>query len=148
MSLLETIVEWDQSSICCETRSHLAADNPLRYKGRLSTLSGIEYAAQAMALHGGLKSAAASQQPEQLHAGLVLPASAAVMPAGARHGYLASVRDAICTVPYLDAVAVALQVRARLLHEEGSRVIYEFELTAANGNETRLLSGRAAVVLA
>lgn len=54
MVLLDTIVRWDSDGIVCLSRSHLAADNPLREGGHLSVFAGVEYAAQAMAAHNRL----------------------------------------------------------------------------------------------
>ena len=54
MCLLDGVLQWDTSTIQCVSRSHRDAHNPLRIDGRLPTLCGIEYAAQAMAVHGGL----------------------------------------------------------------------------------------------
>jgi predicted hotdog family 3-hydroxylacyl-ACP dehydratase len=54
MCLLERVVDCDTASIRCETRSHLDRANPLRRNGHLSSVCAIEYAAQAMALHGAL----------------------------------------------------------------------------------------------
>jgi len=159
MCLLELVVDYDAESIRCETRTHLAADNPLRHQGRLSCISGIEYAAQAMAVHGALKSGAlrsgalksesSGPRPLTPPAGLTSPLpttapDAIRAPARAQHGFLASVRDARCTCRYLDEVTAPLTVSAVLEFDDASRVIYSF--TVAAGGST-LISGRAAVVL-
>src|SRR5690625_5838329 len=47
MVLLDTVVRWVSDGIVCRSRSHLAADNPLRDGGHLSVLAGVAYAAQA-----------------------------------------------------------------------------------------------------
>ena len=54
MVLLDSIVRWNSDAIVCSSRSHLAADNPLRVGGHLSVFAGVEYAAQAMAAHSRL----------------------------------------------------------------------------------------------
>ena len=54
MSLLHEVVAWDAGSIECRARSHRDLANPLRSRNQLATVHGIEYAAQAMALHGAL----------------------------------------------------------------------------------------------
>jgi len=123
MCLLERVLNWDEQSIRCETSSHLDIDNPLRHDGRLSSICGIEYAAQAMALHAALCSNAG---------------------APARHGYLASVRDANCTSAALDGHETPLLVSADLVFANGSSVIYAFSIENAAAT---LISGRAAVVL-
>lgn len=123
MCLLDSVLSWDGKYIACTTGSHRAADNPLRRDGRLHTICGVEYAAQAMALHGGLASGAQAR---------------------ARVGYLASLRELVCRVAYLDAIEGDLLVEAEQLLDEGSRVIYRFTL---GGKDGELMSGRAAVVL-
>lgn len=55
MCLLARIRDYDDACIVCEADSHRDADNPLRHNGRLSVQAGIEYAAQAVAVHGGLR---------------------------------------------------------------------------------------------
>ena len=59
MCLLDEVVDWNAHHIRCRTGTHRAPDNPLRSHGRLGVACGIEYAAQAMALHGALAGAAA-----------------------------------------------------------------------------------------
>ncbi|RYY79502.1 MAG: hydroxymyristoyl-ACP dehydratase, partial [Comamonadaceae bacterium] len=54
MCLLERLEAWDAQTIHCSTATHRDAANPLRTEGGLLAPCAIEYAAQAMALHGGL----------------------------------------------------------------------------------------------
>ncbi len=123
MCLLERVAAWDQETIRCIAVSHADAGNPLRHAGRLPVLCGIEYAAQAMALHGALCGAAGARP---------------------RSGYLASLRDVACARARLDDLPGELTVEAlRLMGDEG-RVIYQFSLQAG---DTGVLSGRATVVL-
>ena len=123
MCLLDSVLSWDDVHIVCTTHSHRAPDNPLRRDGRLHAICGVEYAAQAIALHGGL-AGGASARP--------------------RVGYLASLRDLACRLPYFDAVEGDLLVEAEQLVDEGSRVIYRFALSS---KAVEVMSGRAAVVL-
>lgn len=128
MCLLERVAAWDAQRIHCESSTHHAADNPLRAYGRLGIACGIEYAAQAMAVHGALI------------------AEAAGVPAGGppRVGYLASVRGVAFHAARLDDVAGSLQVRAQRLLGDDNNIVYAFEV----GTETHpLLSGRATVVI-
>lgn len=139
MCLLERVVECDSSAIRCETRSHLDPDNPLLRDGHLSSICAIEYAAQAMALHGALNQTAGD------NAAVTIARAQRPQPeAPARHGYLASVRDTRCHTPYLDVFDSKLIVSARRLLGESKHVIYAF--VVATGQE-ELVSGRAAVVL-
>jgi predicted hotdog family 3-hydroxylacyl-ACP dehydratase len=122
MCLLDGVLCWDATRLCCTAVSHRSPDNPLRRNGRLGILCGIEYGAQAMALHGALAFGDA-----------------------ARSGYLASLRAVHCYIDRLDLLAGALHVEAERLHGEAERAIYRFRLS----HEDRvLLDGRAAVVLA
>jgi predicted hotdog family 3-hydroxylacyl-ACP dehydratase len=123
MCLLEGVEEWDAHGIVCRAVSHRAADNPLRAHGRLAAACGIEYAAQAMAVHGALL-ASAQEAPRQ--------------------GYLASVRGAVLHVGRLDDVAADLTVRAERFSGDANNILYDFSIRAG---ERILLEGRAAVVL-
>ena len=64
MCLLDTVVDWSDTSISCSAISHRDPANPLRAEARLGAANGIEYAAQAMAVHGRLL-AQAGDQPRQ-----------------------------------------------------------------------------------
>jgi predicted hotdog family 3-hydroxylacyl-ACP dehydratase len=123
MCLLEGVIEWDATTIRCIARSHRDANNPLRSCERLPALCGVEYAAQAMALHGALSGAVGQR---------------------ARSGYLASVRDLVCHVERLDTLSGDLAIDAEKLLGDELRVIYQFRLY---GDGAELISGRAAVVL-
>jgi predicted hotdog family 3-hydroxylacyl-ACP dehydratase len=128
MCLLDAVKRWDEESICCEASSHLAADHPLRAHGRLGAACGIEYAAQAMAVHGALVAESAGD--------------AAV--AAPRTGYLAGVRGVTLHVDRLDMVAGPLTVDAQRITGDANTVLYNFAVQA--GGQV-LLSGRAIVVL-
>ncbi len=123
MSLLDAVVEWDATGIRCTAVSHRQADNPLCHAGRLGVAAGIEYAAQAMAVHGGLL--AADNAPP-------------------RQGYLASVRQVQFHVAYLDELPADLQISAERLSGDATQVLYRFALSSG---DTPVLDGRAAVIL-
>jgi len=122
MCLLDGVLSWDENTIICRTASHRLPDNPLRSNGRLAGVCGVEYAAQAMALHGGLTGG--GSRPSA--------------------GYLASIRDLTCFVGRLDDISDDLTIRAGKLLGEGNRVIYAFTVRAG---DLDLLTGRAAVVI-
>ena len=130
MCLLDAVIAWDNNAIACETHSHTAADHPLRAHGRLGAACGIEYAAQAMAVHGALVA-------EHLAA----DDSVAVAP---RSGYLASVRSVDLHVDRLDTFAEPLAVTAERITGDDNTVLYSFAVSAG---EKVLLNGRAVVVL-
>ena len=124
MCLLDYVEAWDQQRIQCRASSHRAADNPLRAYGRLSAVCGIEYAAQAMAVHGAL---------------LASPDSTS-----ARVGYLVSVRGTQLHVPRLDDIDADLLVEATCITRSENNILYQFSVSAEG---RLLLDGRAAVVL-
>src|SRR5450830_796105 len=105
MCLLDEVEAWDPQRIQCRASSHRAPDNPLRSHGRLAAACGIEYAAQAMAVHGALL---AQQQTAP------------------RSGFLASVRNAILHAGRLDDIAADLMVQAELFSSDGNNVLYDF----------------------
>jgi predicted hotdog family 3-hydroxylacyl-ACP dehydratase len=123
MHLLDGVLSWDADRIRCLSRSHRDRQNPLRMDGRLSALCGIEYAAQAMAVHGVLAGNVGSRP---------------------RMGYLASLREVSCSRTTLDDLEGDLIVAAERLMGEESRVIYSFEVGVG---DIEVLRGRAAVVL-
>lgn len=123
MCLLHGVLRWDSESIACLARNHRDDGNPLRAGGMLPALCGIEYAAQAMAVHGGLSG---------------------VVDGRPRAGFLAAVRDVKCAVRRLDDIAGDLLVEAVRQMGDASRVVYGFVLRTG---DVELLSGRATVVL-
>ena len=54
MCLLDSVVDWNDDSIACETSSHLRENNPFTKQGRLDSVLLVEYGAQAAAVHAGL----------------------------------------------------------------------------------------------
>ncbi|ABE45217.1 hotdog family protein [Polaromonas sp. JS666] len=130
MCLLDTVTAWDDSHIRCQASSHRAPDHPLRAHGRLGAACGVEYAAQAMAVHGTLMAEAAAGT-----------AGGSTAP---RAGYLASMRSVNLYVDRLDTVPGPLTVSAERMTGDANTVLYSFTVQA--GAQT-LLSGRAVVVL-
>lgn len=123
MCLLDQVLSWDATRIHCNSRSHQAADNPLRRDGRLAAVHLIEYGAQAMAVHGGLLAQASGQR--------------------AQPGYLVAARDVQLEVEFLDDIPEALQVQAEILSVGDSGWMYQFTISAA-GNT--LAHGRVSVI--
>lgn len=124
MCLLESVVHWDSQRIQCRASSHRSADNPLRSRNQLGSACGIEYAAQAMAVHGALLAPADGTRP---HA-----------------GFLVSVRGTTLHVPRLDNIGPDLDIEAVCLSSNDDNILYQFSLHAGG---RLLLDGRAAVVL-
>jgi predicted hotdog family 3-hydroxylacyl-ACP dehydratase len=124
MCLLDEVQAWDDTRIRCVATSHRDPHNPLRARGRLAAICGIEYAAQAMAMHGGLLGAASGGRP--------------------RVGFLTSVRGIETYVDRLDTLEEPLTVEAERVSGDDNNILYRFTLRCA---ERVLLSGRAAVML-
>lgn len=128
MCLLDEVIAWNAHHLRCRTGTHRALDNPLRSDERLGIACGIEYAAQAMALHGALASAA--------------PGANAIT--ASRVGLLASVRDVRLRVLRLDDIESDLICEVTHLAGDNFTAMYEFEL---RDKDKSLLGGRASVVL-
>ena len=130
MCLLGSVTAWDHNRIRCEASSHRAEGNPLRAYGRLGAACGVEYAAQAMAVHGALVAEA-----------LAGAHGAAAAP---KIGYLASIRGLTLYVERLDDLDGLLTIDAERLSGDDKTLLYGFSLHAG---PALLLSGRAVVVL-
>lgn len=124
MCLLDSVEAWSDKHIVCHSDSHTAADNPLRSEGALYAMQGVEYAAQAAAVHGGLLARERGEQNPP--------------------GFLAAVRDVKLHVERLDTVAQPLRVEASELMRSGDNVIYSFSIETAG---QRLLQGRFTVMV-
>ncbi|WP_245549273.1 3-hydroxylacyl-ACP dehydratase [Noviherbaspirillum massiliense] len=123
MCLLDAVEEWSDEHVRCRASSHRAADNPLRAHDRLAAACGIEYAAQAMAVHGALT----AQQD-----------------ARPRAGFLASLRGVKLHVGRLDNIAADLMIEVRRFSGDGNNVLYDFSILSEG---RMLLEGRAAVII-
>lgn len=122
MCLLDALAGWDAQHLAARATSHRDPANPLRHDGRLSALTGIEYAAQAVALHGSLL------------AGDSAP----------RAGFLASVRDVHCDAERLDTCDAPLDIRVERLGGDADGMIYHFAIQSGG---QPLLRGRLTIRL-
>ncbi|HEY0666074.1 MAG TPA: hydroxymyristoyl-ACP dehydratase [Gallionella sp.] len=123
MSLLSGVTRWDAMHITCTANSHRNANNPLARDGKVHALTGIEFAAQAMAVHGGL-TGLVGQRP--------------------RAGFLVNVRDVHTNVECLSDFQEDLQIDAEQLVSGSSSVTYAFSIHVGS---RQLMSGRAMVIL-
>jgi predicted hotdog family 3-hydroxylacyl-ACP dehydratase len=123
MCLIDRVDSWDNDMIRCRTTRHRALDNPLRSEDRLAAVCGVEFAAQAMALHGRL--AAGDDKPPRV-------------------GVLASLRDVECRVERLDFIAGDLFIEAERLIGDERQSVYCFTIRDA---DSVLVTGRAFVLL-
>ena len=140
MCLLDEVLAWDAHHVRCSTGTHRAPDNPLRSHDRLGIASGIEYAAQAMALHGALQSAL----QRALQGAPTSAALGANTRAASQVGLLASVRDVRLHVLRLDDIEADLLCEVTHLAGDDFTALYEFSL---RDKDKALLVGRASVVL-
>lgn len=117
MQLLDRVLAWDAQSIRCASLSHRDPGNPLREKGGLPVWSGVEYAAQAAAVHGALLAGASAP----------------------RAGVLAALKNLDSHGAWLHDVEGELQLLATLMHSDPKGAIYRFEVRSG---EALLLSGQ------
>jgi predicted hotdog family 3-hydroxylacyl-ACP dehydratase len=130
MCLLAALREWDTQHIVCSATNHRDADHPLRTRSGLLAPAAIEYAAQAMALHGALigQSGGAPATP----------------------GYLASVRGVQLHALRLDELPNPadapdeLRIEATRQAGDARQILYAFSVSHA---ARPVADGRAAVVL-
>ncbi|MEJ5988636.1 hydroxymyristoyl-ACP dehydratase [Ramlibacter sp. PS3R-8] len=124
MCLLARVDAWDAQQIRCTATSHTAADHPLRSASGLLACTAVEYAAQAAAVHGGLKARAAGRS--------------------ASPGFLASARGVRLHRLRLDDLAGELAVDVEHVAGDDRQLLYAF--TVRHAGQT-VAEGRLAVVL-
>jgi predicted hotdog family 3-hydroxylacyl-ACP dehydratase len=124
MCLLERILEWTDDTIALETDTHRSPENPLRRDGRLRAIHLCEYGAQALAVHGALKSRAAGGH--------------------ASSGMLVSLRSVSFALDFIHELPGSLRVEATCLQAGVASLQYSFRAIHA---DVVLAEGRAAVVL-
>ena len=135
MCLLDRLLAWDAQRIACRATNHRNAGHPLRSNSGLLAPVAIEYAAQAMALHGALIGQASG--------------------APATPGYLASARGVRMHVLRLDDLPLAgdgdkrdepdeLHIEATRQAGDAQQILYAFSVSHQG---RPVAEGRAAVVL-
>jgi predicted hotdog family 3-hydroxylacyl-ACP dehydratase len=124
MCLIDEVLAWTEKDIRCRTASHRLKSNPLKTAGRLRSECGIEYAAQAIAIHGVLRGPQLGATPVA--------------------GMLVSARGVKLHVDHLDDIEDDLVVRATRIAGDLTALLYDFSI--ARASET-LLAGRASIVL-
>jgi len=124
MCLLDDVLQWDDEQIICQARSHQLPDNPLRCEQGLSAIQGIEYGAQAMAVHGGL---------------LAQRDGAPISP-----GVLVAAREITVNIEWLDHVAEPLIITAHKIIRDHRHCRYEFVLSA---EDQALVGGSVTVMM-
>ena len=124
MCLIDEVLDWNATDIRCRTASHRLSSNPLRTVDRLRSVCGIEYAAQAIAIHGALNA---------------LPHNASPLA-----GMLASVRGVTLDVNRLDDIDTDLAIRGARIGGDATALLYDFSIASES---KMLLAGRATIVL-
>ncbi|MCB1859345.1 MAG: hypothetical protein KDI63_13785 [Gammaproteobacteria bacterium] len=109
MCLIDRVEAWDEKQIICTTRSHSAANNPLRSEGGLSVINALEYGAQAMAIHSGLWAREKRMCISE--------------------GYVAAVRDAKFYTDRIDQVEQPLIIEAIKLISSDATQIYQIKVS-------------------
>lgn len=126
MSLLDKVTHADLLTLSASAVSHLNSDNPLRFNNKLSSINGIEYAAQAMAVHGFLLSEL--KQTE----------------ASTQTGYIATVRNIDIFTPFFPETESVIKIEVEQLMSDMNGFTYQFHI----GDEKKvLISGKITVFL-
>lgn len=120
MCLLDAVTAWDDARIVCRSDSHRDRAHPLRRSGRLGAVHLLEYAAQAMAVHGALLDESSSSRR-----------------------VVAAMRDVTLHVDALDGVDGPLEIEAVRLVRMGQDVLYAVEVRAGGAC---LADGRVSVI--
>lgn len=131
MCLLTRVLGWGTGYLECLGRpaGKAAGPHPLARADRVPSTAAIEYAAQAMALHGRL---------------LIEQAAGAQVDAGAPpRGFLAGLRGVRLHGRWLEDADAPLHVRVERFAGDDSQVLYDFTVRA----DTPVATGRAVVVL-
>jgi len=123
MCLLHEVISADINSLKALAISHQDTDNPLRIKGKIAIVNGIEYAAQAMAVHGTLLSEQ-SDSP--------------------RSGYIATVRNIELKVPFFPENNSPLIIEVKQLMSDNNGFTYQFFISC---EQEALISGKITVFL-
>lgn len=123
MCLLDRVIDCSKKKVVCGALSHRDVHNPLREEDQLRAVVGIEYAAQAMAVHGALLDTGAGKRVV---------------------GFLGAVNDVELLVPRLDIYDGEMMIEAECLIRSEAGMLYRFELRCS---DAVLLRGRATVVL-
>lgn len=123
MCLLDAVLDWDDVRIHARAVSHRDPHNPLRRAGRLRAVNLCEYAAQAMAIHGGLLA--------QRESRVVVP------------GWIAAIREVKFHVARIDDLPGDLDIEAQTLLAHAASWQYAFRV---EHQSILLAQGRIAIM--
>ncbi len=125
MSLLDSVEKFDENQIICLSSTHKQKNNPLRESSRLGCVNGIEYGAQAIAVHGGLMAQENNYE---------LP----------RSGFLVQVKELEFTDCDLSALPGDLTIQAQPILFDQSSMIYTITI---EHKHDKLMQGRLMIVI-
>ncbi len=133
MCLIDSILSWDQENLIAQTMSHQNKKNPLLYKNKITSIMGIEYAAQTMAIHFSLIHKYADKQKQGENK---------------QGGYLATARNIqILEENLFDFQHPQLQalfISVIILMKDSQGYTYNFEISS---NNTMLICGKLTIFL-
>ncbi|MCU7801490.1 MAG: hypothetical protein KZQ70_15500 [gamma proteobacterium symbiont of Lucinoma myriamae] len=130
MSLLDKVTHADLLTLSASAVSHLNSDNPLRFNNKLSSINGIEYAAQAMAIHSFLLSELKSPNINTEDS--------------RQTGYIATVRNIDIFTPDFPETESVIKIEVEQLMSDTNGFTYQFHIS--DGKKT-LISGKITVFL-
>ena len=122
MCLIDEVTSYNSEIILCRTHSHRSPENPLVSQGSLSSIHAIEYAAQAIGIHGAL-SINSQDKP--------------------KGGYLVSVRNVRMFQDYLHTLEKPLTIEATKAMASDALWIYTFKISAG---DLLIAEGRATIM--
>jgi predicted hotdog family 3-hydroxylacyl-ACP dehydratase len=128
MCLLDAVEEWTLDRIRCVTRTHLAPSHPLRRQGQLAAVHLVEYAAQAMAAHGALRSRHDKSVLQQQGSGPEHGPQTQLTPPPPQPGMLGELRDIRLHATRLDTLTGPLTVAASRRLGRADGLVYDFAI--------------------
>jgi predicted hotdog family 3-hydroxylacyl-ACP dehydratase len=126
MCLLDSVIQYNKLSLTALATSHLAKDNPLRLDNKIAAINGVEYAAQAMAIHASLMT---PPLPETNNKPM---------------GYLATVRNIAIISAYLPESTSPINITVTQLMSDVHGFTYEFQLSC---DQALVISGKITIFL-
>lgn len=123
MCLIDRVEHWDSDRLRARCWSHHHPGHPLRRKGQLRIWHTLEYAAQAMAIHGGLLAHLRGEKLGQ--------------------GFLAGTRNVAFHRAVLHSIETELTIEVVQQFAQSGNLIYDFQVASA---DAPLAEGTATVV--
>ena len=121
MFLIDKVLSFDEKTLFAETKTHIDSENPLLENNILSSMNGIEYAAQAVAIHKSFVDKCTQKE-----------------------GYLISVRGVKTYVEDLVNTKESLQINVKSLLSNNENATYSFTIIAG---KQLLLEGRLTILI-